>query len=891
VKRPAPRWSGLFERDSFSRQIVFGVFPAVVLLVFLMGTFSYYLVRRHILAGVQTEINAMAQQASLSLEAFFQQRANDLESLSETPLIKDYLKNVEFGLVQEAALYRQELDKYFRNFAQRSGAYDDILFVRPDGAVVSSARARPGGRFRTGLPDFFRELRAGRSVRGALERPEAGGPLLMRYAQPVFDEQRTFQGAVVLDSALENAYENLRRMRVGERGAVRIEGPGGEPLLGSRPEFREPLVGTAAMPSSGLRVVVSAGARDFLGPLEQIKYLTLFFSVSAFFIVLLLILPRVSALVAPVRDMVEGTQRFAAGDLAYRFPEPASRELRILAASFNKMAQSLEERTLELLQRVRQLTALREMDGAVIQRLDEEAILKTCLESVARGFGFDRTGLYWIDPERREISGRSVYGMDRTLSEEEFRRRRLPLDGDDILCDVVRGRKAALVKDLADPRLNARYFRETKTREFVLAPICGKDKVWGVLAADNYYSGRGLRDSDKEGLMLFANAVGLALENAMLFEGLAESEARNRSILENSPVAIVGLSREHWIQTWNRGAENIFGYSAKEITGKPLAALFAPGAEQASARLLSEVMSKGSIRDFPMPGAAKDGRRLELSLSWGGPFPDFWMNKEWTVVIRDVTEARKLQQQIIRSEKLTAVGQLISGIAHELNNPLQAVVGYAEVLSEDLKSPGAARGLAGDLKVITENAVRCRKIIDNLLLFVRQGEAEKRPVRLEKAARASLDLLDYKLRKAANVAVSLDIPRGLPPVRANFQQLQQVFVNLINNACDAMAPSPGKKSIAVRAARLNERVRVEVEDSGPGIAPEAVGRLFEPFFTTKPEGRGTGLGLAVCRQILEEHGGAIGCDSVPGRGATFWFELPSSSESGGTAAGSGVCAR
>jgi two-component system NtrC family sensor kinase len=210
--------------------------------------------------------------------------------------------------------------------------------------------------------------------------------------------------------------------------------------------------------------------------------------------------------------------------------------------------------------------------------------------------------------------------------EESFRKRRIALGGDDILNEVIRNRESVLIKDPGyDPRTNVEFVRESKTREFVVAPILVDNNVHGLFVADNYFSARPL-----ERVSLFANAVGLALENSRLFLHLRESEARYRTVLENSPVAVLGVSREHWITTWNRGAESIFGYQK---------------------------------------------RPLDLSLSWGGAHADFWMNNEWTVVIRDVTEAKRLQQQLIQSEKNSAVGQLIASIAHELNNPLQAVVG------------------------------------------------------------------------------------------------------------------------------------------------------------------------------------------------------------------------
>jgi HAMP domain-containing protein len=290
-----------------------------------------------------------------------------------------------------------------------------------------------------------------------------------------------------------------------------------------------PIAGT------GWHVGVVAPAEDFLLPLKQLRLLAVFLSLSACLFVLVLVVSRVSALLAPVQEMASGTEKFAEGDLSHRFDEPEARELKVLASAFNRMAESLQERTLQLERRLRQQTALREMDEAVIQRLNEEAVLRVCLEAVVKGFDFDRAGLYWVDPNRAEITGRAVFGPQGTvLSEESFRNRRVPLDSDEILAEVVRTRCSVLVKD---PRnfhgLNPQFIEESQTREFLLAPILGKDGVLGILAADNYHSGRILEESDREGLTLFAHAAGLALENARLIQHLGDSEARYRAVLEN----------------------------------------------------------------------------------------------------------------------------------------------------------------------------------------------------------------------------------------------------------------------------------------------------------------------------------------------------------------------
>lgn len=875
-------------RLSLTRRFLLYLIPVALFGILALGTSAYLISKAHIVGNVNKEIKMLSDEAGSTLSAFFNQRLNDLETMAESPLLADYYNNRDFGLDQEAESYRQEIERYFTNFSRRSGSiYNRIRYVGPDGAEVcdveNSRRVPPRGRVSRELLGILRGLKPGQHFRSSVESDPQYGPMVS-FARPLFNPAGEFKGAVIAECSLKPVQGILDRLNIGPSGWAFVTDESNRFLVGKQPgqPLNSPDLLTSRSSISGTdwQVWLGADRKDFQGPLIKIQQLTLSLGILCGLLVVIFIYLTVRTLTQPIQRLVETTQKLQAGDLSGRVTVSGQDEIGTLSQAFNTMADSLQERTQDLEARVRQLTALRDMEGAVIQRMDEETILKNCLKAVAKGLSFDRTALYWVDSQRHEIRGRYLYGADETsFSENSFRERRIPLDGGDILCEVVRTRSAALVKDVGgDQRLNPAFIRETKTREFVLAPICGKDRVFGVLAVDNFYSLRPLKESDKDGLTLFAHAVGLALENATLFQHLTESEGRYRTVLESSPVAIMGLSREHRITTWNRGAELIFGYRSDEVIGKPLTALFPVSSAESFRSLLAEVMQKGSLRDYPIAGLTRNREVLDLSLSWGGAYPDFWMNKEWSVVIRDVTEGKKLQKQIIRSEKLSVVGQLISSIAHELNNPLQAVVGYAQLLSMDLGSgpdkSGEHKSSTEDLQMIVENALRCRKIIDNLLLFVRHGEVEKKAVRVEDAIRASLELLDYKLKKVDNIRVEVEIDPQIPKVKADLQQIQQVFVNLVNNACDAMTGWSGAKTLRIQAARNDRLVRVQVADSGPGIPEHVRERIFDPFFTTKSEGKGTGLGLSISRQIIEEHGGRIGFRSEPGQGTTFWLELP-----------------
>jgi two-component system NtrC family sensor kinase len=229
---------------------------------------------------------------------------------------------------------------------------------------------------------------------------------------------------------------------------------------------------------------------------------------------------------------------------------------------------------------------------------------------------------------------------------------------------------------------------------------------------------------------------------------------------------------------------------------------------------------------------------------------------------------RRTQEQLLHSEKMAAVGQLISGVAHELNNPLTAILGYSQLLLSSGQMP--PQGMEYSDKLYKQ-AQRTHRIVQNLLSFARQHKPERVAVQLNQVLEDTLALRDYDLR-LSNIRVHYDLAPDLPMTAADPHQLQQVFLNLVNNAVDAILEHSSEGDLWVCTRAKAQRLIVEFKDSGPGVKDAS--RVFDPFYTTKPVGKGTGLGLSICYGIISEHGGSISVSNVQPSGACFTIELP-----------------
>jgi len=358
-------------------------------------------------------------------------------------------------------------------------------------------------------------------------------------------------------------------------------------------------------------------------------------------------------------------------------------------------------------------------------------------------------------------------------------------------------------------------------------------------------------------------------------EALKESEKFNLSLLANSPNPVNVINPDTSIRYVNPALEKLTGFTLAEIIG--CKAPYPYWTEERVKKITSDLetaMRRKAVRIEELY-RNKSGEQFwaeitSAPISKNGEFKYLLAN--WV----DITERkqaeekeRELQRELYLSSRLASIGELAAGVAHQLNNPLTGVLGFSQRLLRKSTDEEASQ----DLKRIYTETERAAKIVQNLLTFARRREAKKEYSNVNNIVQGALELRAYEL-KTSNIDVITNLDPSLPKIMLDFHQIQEVFLNIILNAEQAMTEANGGGKLIIKTEKKNGYTRTTFTDDGPGILSENLDNVLDPFFTTKGEKGGTGLGLSVCHGIISEHGGKIYARSKPGKGATFFVELP-----------------
>jgi len=313
----------------------------------------------------------------------------------------------------------------------------------------------------------------------------------------------------------------------------------------------------------------------------------------------------------------------------------------------------------------------------------------------------------------------------------------------------------------------------------------------------------------------------------------------------------------------------LVGRTADKLVGRLLQDL-CPKLRPCSASLLENKKVVEGLFDTTGEFHLVRGQGEQMLCEGSATLVDYHQRPVMQMNAREITGRKKMEQQLRQAEKLSALGQLVAGVAHELNNPLAVVMGYAQILS---KHNGLDEKVRKDLLKILRESERAAKIVRNLLTFARPREPHMAVVDVNRLVAEALETREIQVH-SANVQVLRRLAPDLPATNADADQIEQVLANLMANAIQALDNHLGKRVIEVTTEKRGDKIRIAVADSGPGIPLQILDRIFDPFFTTKGPGKGTGLGLSICYSIMEEHKGKIWVESEVGKGARFIAELP-----------------
>jgi two-component system NtrC family sensor kinase len=557
-----------------------------------------------------------------------------------------------------------------------------------------------------------------------------------------------------------------------------------------------------------------------------------------------------------------------------------------------KTHERILRRTSEIIERNRQLTALNFIASSVSQSLDFQAILDTAIEQVLQLMEFEAGWIALLEKE----SGQLVLNAHRGLSWQPVALIQRLTPSDTFIGQVAETGEPLIGQippGCQDPL--ARQLRREGFTFFVALPLKAKGATLGMMVLCSQRPRQVDRNSS-EFLSSVGDVIGVAIENAALYRDIAQladrlkvqseqlraSEHKYRSLIENAKDAVV-LIQDGRIQYANQSAIDISGYSLEELYQLDnMLGLVREQDRDFVQERCQQLKENTDVHTLELVARRKDGSDVTVEVR--GSTVEYNGRPARQYMIRDISEQKLLREQVVRSEKMAALGQLISGVAHELNNPLTVLIGYSELLSleTNLTDP-VLRGL----DTIQEAARRAGKIVQNLLMFARQHQATQVRVNINEVIEHTLALRAYEMN-VSDIEVVRDLAPNLPETVADPHQLQQVFLNLVMNAEQAMLEAHGRGRLLIRTREKpwsrpdlrNSSPIVEIifSDDGPGIAPANLHHIFEPFFTTKPVGQGTGLGLSISHGIIQSHGGRINVHSEPGSGTTFAIELPVVSE-------------
>jgi PAS domain S-box-containing protein len=557
-------------------------------------------------------------------------------------------------------------------------------------------------------------------------------------------------------------------------------------------------------------------------------------------------------------------------------------ELQLIQTIARQLTIALENARLiaETQARLKETQTLLEVSHSVNSTLNLQEAVRRIARAVARALGADTAGAYLLDETGAQLVPFAGYHLPKPLV-ERFTLTPIPVRGFRFVEEAFSARSAVHTSDTErDSRVDHSIFRSFAHKAALFVPMLAKDRVIGGLfviwwTREHHFTKEEVRLVDA-----IARQAAIAIENARLFqeahahaEAVKASEEKYRLLAEQVQDVIYALDAEGRFTYLNPRVQQILDYAPEELLGRPATEILAPASQQLARHIFARAgRGKDPFRLYELEMLKKGGNgTVPVEIGTVTIRDASGRVTGWQGIARDVTERKRLEQQLLQTERLRALGEMASGVAHDFNNILGAILGRAQLLHRSVQDEELRRGLEAIEKAALDGASTVRR----LQHFTRKRrQADFFPIDVNQAVKDALAITEAKWKDETNLAgATINVQtrfRDVPEVMGNISELREVLTNIIFNAVEAM---PKGGTLTFETEERDGWVWVRVSDTGVGMTEEVRARIFDPFFTTKGV-KGTGLGMSVSYGIIRAHHGEILVESAPGRGTTMAIKLP-----------------
>lgn len=543
------------------------------------------------------------------------------------------------------------------------------------------------------------------------------------------------------------------------------------------------------------------------------------------------------------------------GDYYNMLPDVVTRVLETFRIVSEKKKMEAEIRL-----RNKELQVLNSVSEALNKSLVLDEIVDTALFKIATELPLDAVAVLLREGNTERLIVQSVKGEFESIFKKDIAlhpawkrlEQSVMIEQKVVVNKLIENSESPFVHDFLNGHLNS----------FISVPLVCKSEMLGTFLAasksEGFFTERRLNL-----LSAIVNQMSVAIKNSRLYLDTNQLKNDFENLFNSSLDLIVTLNTDGIIQYKNKQFDKVFG-GDKKIAGKNFIEFVSAKCKKETKAKIHEGSKEGTMYETELMDAKEHIIPCLISQSTLNG------RDEFLLIIKDVSQISQLQKQLIQAEKLSALGQMIAGVAHELNNPLAGILGYSQLLLEE----DLPKTTLSDIQVIEKEAGRCKDIVQNLLSFARKHNSATDKIDVNKMLTDIFKLQSYDFGiKFIELVTDFDLT--LPEITGDYNQLQQVFLHLIRNAKDALKiSSKHVKRLTIKTENLQSSVRVIFEDNGCGISPENKDKIFDPFFTTKEIGEGTGLGLSLCFGIMQGHHGQLSLEKSDGNGSIFTVELP-----------------